>query len=34
MTVADLATRMSNHEFVGWQIYYGRRGQEAQLARG
>lgn len=34
MTVADLSVRMSNREFLEWQIYYGRRGQEAQLARG
>jgi len=34
MTVADLLTRMSNKEFVEWMIYYGRRAQEAQLARG
>jgi hypothetical protein len=34
MTVGDLLTRMSNREFVEWTIYYGRRAQEAQLARG
>jgi hypothetical protein len=33
MTVGDLSTRISNQEFLEWQIYYGRRGQEAQLAR-
>lgn len=34
MTVADLTTRMSNAEYLSWMIYYGRRSQEAQLARG
>lgn len=34
MTVAELESRMTNGEFVEWTIYYGRRGQEAQLARG
>jgi hypothetical protein len=34
MTVAELVTRMSNQEFLEWTIFYGRRAQEAQLARG
>lgn len=34
MTVAELVERMSNHEFLEWSIFYGRRAQEAQLARG
>jgi hypothetical protein len=33
MTVDDLTARMSNAEFVGWMIYYGRRRQEAELAQ-
>jgi len=33
MTVDELSGRMSNAEFVSWMIYYGRRGQEAELAR-
>jgi hypothetical protein len=32
MTVDDLHERMSNQEFIGWMIYYGRRRQEAQLS--
>ena len=34
MTVAELTHRMSNREFLEWQIFYGRRAQEAELARG
>ena len=34
MTVAELTHRMSNRELLEWQIFYGRRAQEAQLARG
>lgn len=34
MTVAELRTRMSNEEFVGWTVFYGRRAQEIELARG
>lgn len=32
MTVAELTMRMSNQEYVEWMIYFGRRGQEAELA--
>jgi hypothetical protein len=32
MTVGDLTARMTNMEFVGWMIYYGRQAQRAQLA--
>lgn len=34
MTAAELMQRMTNREFLEWQIFYGRRAQEAQLARG
>jgi hypothetical protein len=34
MTAEELTVRMSNREFVEWQIFYGRRAQDAQLARG
>ena len=34
MTVAELTERMSNREFLQWMIFYGRRAQEQQLARG
>ena len=34
MTVAEMTRRMSNAEFVEWMIYFGRRRQEAELARG
>jgi alpha-D-ribose 1-methylphosphonate 5-triphosphate synthase subunit PhnG len=26
--------QMSNDEFLGWSIYYGRKAQKAELARG
>jgi len=32
MTVAELESRMSNAEFVEWQIYYARRAQRQELA--
>lgn len=31
MTVAELR-EMSNEEFVGWQVYYGRKAQREELA--
>jgi hypothetical protein len=31
MTVARLRAEMSNHEFVGWSIYYARMAQNAEL---
>lgn len=34
MTVAEMLTRMTNGEFIEWTIYFGRRRQEAELARG
>lgn len=34
MTAGELSERMSNREFLQWTIYYGRRRQEAELARG
>lgn len=33
MLVADLRERMSNDEYVRWQIFYARRAQRAELAR-
>lgn len=32
MTVADLEERMSNAEFVGWEMYYLRLAQKRELA--
>lgn len=29
-TVAELEAKMSNAEFVGWQVYFGRKAQIAQ----
>jgi hypothetical protein len=34
MTVAEMSARMTYQEYLEWTVYYGRRGQEAQLARG
>jgi hypothetical protein len=34
MTVDELSVRMTYREFLEWTVYHGRRGQEAQLARG
>ena len=34
MTVDELSVRMTYREFLQWTVYHGRRGQEAQLARG
>lgn len=34
MTVAEMSARMTYREYLEWTIFYGRRGQEAQLARG
>jgi hypothetical protein len=34
MTVARLRHEMSAQEFLEWSIYYGRKGQRAELAHG
>lgn len=34
MTVTEMSARMTYREYLEWTVYYGRRGQEAQLARG
>lgn len=31
MTVADLRSRLSNEEYVFWQMYHSRRAQEIEL---
>lgn len=31
MTVGDLRSRMSNVEYVHWQMYHSRRAQELEL---
>jgi hypothetical protein len=33
MTVARLRHEMTQEEFVRWSVYYGRKGQRAQLAQ-
>ena len=33
MTRAALVTEMGSDEFLGWEIYYGRKAQQAELAR-
>lgn len=33
MTVAEMAHRMSNDEYVHWQIYYARKAQREELER-
>lgn len=32
MTVTEMRERMPQSEFVGWQIYYGRKWQREELA--
>lgn len=32
MTRAEMLATMGNDEFVGWQIYYGRKAQREELA--
>jgi hypothetical protein len=32
MTVEEMEARMSNAEFVGWQIFHARRAQREELA--
>jgi hypothetical protein len=32
MTVAQLREVISNREYVQWQVYLGRRGQQQDLA--
>ncbi|HKY76001.1 MAG TPA: hypothetical protein VJS45_07670 [Acidimicrobiia bacterium] len=34
MTVGELRARMSSDEFIGWTIYFGRKGQRRELAGG
>lgn len=31
-TVGQLREEMSNEEFVGWQVFHGRKAQRADLA--
>lgn len=31
-TVAELRQTISEHEFVGWAVYHGRRAQDMQMA--
>jgi desulfoferrodoxin (superoxide reductase-like protein) len=31
MTVGELQVRMSNREFIEWQVLFARRGQRAEL---
>jgi hypothetical protein len=33
-TVAELREALSNQEFVAWQVYFGRKAQQQQLAGG
>lgn len=32
MTVGDLQTRMTNAEFVGWQMFHARKAQRREMA--
>lgn len=32
MTVSEMRERMSNAEFVMWEMYYGRKWQREELA--
>lgn len=34
MTVGRLRQEMGADEFVGWGVYYGRKAQREELARG
>ena len=34
MTVGVMREQMSGGEYTGWQVYYGRKAQREQLARG
>lgn len=34
MTVANLRAEMSQDEFIRWNVYYARRGQDQQIAMG
>lgn len=34
MTVASLRTSLSNAEYVAWSVYYARKAQREQLAKG
>lgn len=33
MTVSRMHREMPYREYVGWQVYYGRKAQRAELAR-
>lgn len=33
MTVARLRDELSHAEYVRWSVYFGRKGQRAELAR-
>jgi hypothetical protein len=33
MTVGELRERMSQHEFLYWNVYYGRIAQRQELER-
>lgn len=34
MTVGQMREDMSSDEFMSWSVYYGRKAQREQLARG
>lgn len=34
MTVAELRERMSGQEWIGWRVYYGRKAQREEMAKG
>lgn len=34
MTVAEMRERISGEEYLGWCIYYGRKGQRIELEAG
>lgn len=33
MTVSRMRAELSNEEYVGWQVFIGRKAQRAELAR-
>jgi hypothetical protein len=33
MTVAHMERTMPNHEFIKWNVWFGRRAQAAELER-
>jgi len=32
LTVGELHAKISNHEFIGWSVYYGRLAQRQEIA--